>query len=221
MLDARCAAQFRRGHRAASASLQQPPRKRVELLLDAGLATLPVRLVRQDVADARRVGQGAAAVEEAVPNSGVEVWSPHPGRDMRWGAGGQGVRVQTGVSSRASSFRPCVATSHTSGASQTFLGSYSIEGRAVRTPRTNAHTPAKSPRCGLTARPRMPFACSVEPLCVIPSMARRAAVPQGTMHVVPRIFHRALSISAAARKRRGWGDWRLASSLALSCQLLS
>eukprot|EP00955_Chlamydomonas_euryale_P020154 214184-Chlamydomonas_euryale.AAC.2 len=65
------------------------------------------------------------------------------------------------------------------------LWSYSNEGRAVRTPRTNAHTPAKSPRCGLTARPRIPFACSVEPLCVIPSTARTAALPQGTVHVVP------------------------------------
>eukprot|EP00955_Chlamydomonas_euryale_P003160 33494-Chlamydomonas_euryale.AAC.2 len=54
----------------------------------------------------------------------------------------------------------------------------------------------------------------------IPSRAGTAAVPQGIVHAAPGTFHRALSIHAAARKRRRWGNWHLASSLAPSRHLL-
>eukprot|EP00955_Chlamydomonas_euryale_P106466 365706-Chlamydomonas_euryale.AAC.18 len=74
-------------------------------------------------------------------------------------------------------------------------GSYSIDGRAVWTPRTNAHTLAKSLWCGPTARLSSPFAGSVETSCLIPETAQTAAVPQGAVHVLPGIFRRTLSIT--------------------------
>eukprot|EP00955_Chlamydomonas_euryale_P055324 356105-Chlamydomonas_euryale.AAC.2 len=43
------------------------------------------------------------------------------------------------------------------------------------------------PNCP-TARLRVPFAGSVEPLCLIPSSAQTAAVPQGAAHFLPGTF---------------------------------